>query len=53
MTGDYEDRQRFYAVPQYYGNRTLLGTWGLLGSRYANVGARQVNFLPLVQDELS
>lgn len=50
---DYEDRQRFYAVPQYYGNRTLLGTWGLLGSRYANVGSRQANFLPLVQDEHS
>lgn len=50
---DYEDRQRFYAVPQYYRNRTLLGTWFLVASRYANVGARQANFLPLVQDELS
>jgi hypothetical protein len=51
--GDYADRQAFYAVPQVYLNRTLLGTWGLIGSRYANVGARQVNFLPLVQDEYS
>ncbi len=50
---EYEDRQRFYAVPQYYTNRTLLGTWAMFGSRYANVGARQVNFLPLVQDEYS
>lgn len=50
---DYEDRQRFYAVPQYYTNRTQLGTWGILGSRYGNVGSRQTNFLPLVQDELS
>ncbi len=50
---EYEDRQGFYAVPQYYSNRTFLGTWAILGSRYANIGARQVNFLPLVQDELS
>jgi hypothetical protein len=50
---DYADRQRFYAIPQYYVNRTLLGTWGLIGSRYSDVGARQVNFLPLVQNEYS
>lgn len=50
---DYEDRERFYAVPQYYGNRTLLGTWAMIGGRYAQVGSRQVNFLPLVQDEYS
>jgi hypothetical protein len=50
---DYEDRQRFYAVPQYYSNITRLGTWALFNSRYSNVGARQVNFLPLVEDEFS
>ncbi len=50
---DYEDRQRFYAVPQYYRNKTLLGTWGMIGSRYTNVGARQVNLLPFVRAELS
>jgi hypothetical protein len=50
---DYEDRQKFYAVPQVYGNRTRLGTWAIVGSRYANVGSRQTNFLPLVEDEYS
>jgi hypothetical protein len=50
---DYEDRQSFYAVPQYYGNRTRLGTWSIIGSRYSNVGSRQTNFLPLVENELS
>lgn len=50
---DYEDRQRFYAVPQYYVNRTQLGTWAMIGSRYAQVGSRQINFLPLVQDQFS
>ena len=50
---EYEDRQRFYAVPQYYFNRTRLGTWTLLMSRYTNVGARRINFLPLVENEYS
>lgn len=50
---EYEDRQGFYQVPQIYTNRTQMGTWAMLNSRYGNVGARQINFLPLVVDEYS
>lgn len=50
---DYTERQVFYAIPQYYVNRTRLGTWGMIGSRYTNIGSRQTNFLPLVENELS
>ena len=49
----YEERQQFYPIPQYNSNQTKIGSWAILGSRYANVGARQANFLPIVQDEFS
>lgn len=53
QVGNYIEQASFYAVPQKFKNRTFIGTWGILGSRYANVGARQTNFLPLVEDQFS
>ena len=50
---EYGDRQDYYPVPQKYYNRTHIGTWTLISSRYTNVGGRRINFLPLVEDELS
>ena len=50
---EYLDRQAYYPVPQKYHNKTRLGTWTLLSSRYTNIGGRRINFLPLVEDELS
>jgi hypothetical protein len=50
---EYYERQTYYAVPQKYHNKTRLGTWTLVSSRYTNVGGRRINFLPLVEDELS
>lgn len=53
LLGEYSDRQKFFATPSYFSNRTYLGTWMLLGSRYSNVGARRANFLPYVQSQSS
>jgi hypothetical protein len=49
----YESHQQFYAQPNIYYNRTRMGTWLSLNTRYTNVGVRQTNFLPFIEDEFS
>ncbi len=45
--------QKFYPVPQIYRNRTELGLWVSLFSRYGGSTTRTNNFTPMVVDVLS
>jgi hypothetical protein len=48
----YENDQKYYPVPQLYTNRTMLGIWLPLGSRYG-ASVNRTNIAPLLTDELS
>jgi hypothetical protein len=50
---EYEQDQKFYPAPFLYRNRTMLGLWGSIGSRYGASSTRSNNFTPLLVDELA
>lgn len=50
---EYEQDQKFYPAPFLYRNRTMLGLWVSLGSRYGASSTRSNNFTPLLVDELA
>ncbi|MBU1910557.1 MAG: hypothetical protein KJ726_10960, partial [Verrucomicrobia bacterium] len=52
LVDDIED-QKFYPVPQLYRNRTSLGFWGSLLSRYAASESRSNNLTPLLTNTYS
>jgi hypothetical protein len=50
---EYEQDQKFFPVPFVYRDRTMLGLWVSLLSRYGASSTRSNNFTPLLVDELS
>lgn len=50
---EYEQDQKFYPGPFLYTNRTMLGVWASIGSRYGASSTRSNNFTPLLVDELA
>jgi hypothetical protein len=50
---EYEQDQKFYPGPFLYRNRTMLGLWVSLFSRYGASTTRSNNFTPLLVDELA
>jgi hypothetical protein len=50
---EYEQDQKFYPAPFLYRNRTMLGLWVSLFSRYGASTTRSNNFTPLLVDELA
>lgn len=49
----YDRTQKFYAVPQVYGNQTSLGYWFSFGSRHGKGEGRDNNFTPILSNEYS
>lgn len=49
----YVREQTFYSVPQLYFNKTHLGIWHNLGSRYGSGGKRTNNFTPILTNDYS
>lgn len=49
---DYDRQQKFYAVPQYYANKTSLGLWWNFGARYG-ASSNRTNITPILADEYS
>ncbi len=50
---EYENDQKFYPKPFLYIDRTMLGLWVSLFSRYGGSPTRSNNFTPLLVDELA
>ncbi len=50
---DSAEDQKFYPVPQLYRNRTSLGLWASVGSRYGASENRPNNYTPMLIDERS
>jgi hypothetical protein len=50
---EYEQDQKFYPTPFVYRDRTMLGLWVSLLSRYGASSTRSNNFTPLLVDELA
>jgi len=50
---EYEQDQKFYPAPFLYRNRTMLGLWVSLFSRYGASSTRSNNFTPLLVDEVA
>jgi len=50
---EYEQDQVFYPEPFVYRNRTMLGLWASMFSRYGASSTRSNNFTPLLVDELA
>lgn len=49
----YNREQDFYPVPEVYKNRTSLGLWEALGSRYGSSKKRTSNLAPVLTDSYS
>ncbi len=49
----FEIKKNFYAVPQLYTNKTSLGMWTSLGSRYGVSERRATQFAPHLENEYS
>lgn len=49
----YRHEQKFYPLPMVYQNKTSLGVWQNLGSRYGSKGKRSNNLTPFLVDEYS
>jgi hypothetical protein len=50
---EYEQDQKFYPEPFLYRNRTMLGLWVSMFSRYGASSTRSNNYTPLLVDELA
>lgn len=50
---EYEQDQKFYPEPFLYRNRTMLGLWASMFSRYGASSTRSNNYTPLLVDELA
>jgi hypothetical protein len=50
---EYEQDQKFYPEPFLYQNRTMLGLWVSMFSRYGASSTRSNNYTPLLVDELA